>query len=185
MNIPELEEATRQSILNHNLEVLYYLTMQPGHIIELGLAVFIGITILTFSISKIHFLGKSGTASLLLTLFVVIVGSFLLIEVASFTEVWFAPLVGLENLAGIMVASAVGAAFLFMVVPFTRFVFKSGYFISMSSWVIGMVFALAALFLVSRTYDEPRSGTTPIDTMQSVRGEFEYPEESMTAPEYQ
>jgi|GEM_PF-5394071 len=185
MNVPELQEATRQSIIDHNMEVLYYLTMQPGNVIELGLALFIGVMVLTFAISKIHILGKNGAASLLLTLFTVVICNFFMIEVASFTEIWFVPLIGLENHSSVLVACAVGASFLFMVAPFTRFLLKSGYFISMSSWVIAMVITLAAMFLLSRTYDTPRQGDTPIDTLEIMRDGFDDSDEIIPIPEYE
>ncbi|MEM6883515.1 MAG: hypothetical protein AAF571_00680 [Verrucomicrobiota bacterium] len=183
MNVPEIEEATRLSILDHNMEVLYYLTMQPGNSIELGLALFIGVMVLTFTISKIHILSKNGTASLLLTLFTVVVSAFCLVQVASFTQICLAPMIGLESHASVMMVCATGAAFLFLVVPFTRFLLKSGYFICMTSWLIGMVISLAALFLLSSTYEEPRNGETPMDTLEEVRGEFEQEEESIYLPE--
>lgn len=185
MNVPTIEESLRQSILDHNMEVLYYLTMQPGNMIELGLAIFIGIMVLTFAISKIHILGKNGAASLLLTLFVVIISSFCLIEVASFTKLWLIPKTGISQAEGVLVACAVGAAFLFMVVPFTRFLLKSGYFISMSAWILGLIIMLAAMFLFSRTYDEPRSGETPIDTLESIREQAEENEVEVSLPEYE
>ncbi len=168
-SLPPLEESLRQSIIDHNLELLYYLTMQPGNMIELGLALFIGAIVLTFAISKIHLLGKNGSASLLLTLFVVIVCTFFLIEVASFTKIWLLPKMGITTLADTLMGCAVGAAFLFMVVPFTRFLLHSGYFISMTSWLLGSFIALASIFLLSRTYEEPGSGATPIDTLERAQ----------------
>lgn len=182
VNVPQLEETTRQSIIDHNLEVLYYFTMQPGNTIELGLALFIAILLLTFSISKIHAIAKAGVTSVFLTLFVVIFCSFFMVQVASFSVIWLSPLVNLQGHSTVFMSCLVAASFIFMVIPFTRFLLRSGYFISLTAWVIGLSITLAALFLFSRTYESPRAGDTPLDTLENVREEFQDNNDIISVP---
>ncbi|MGF1678449.1 MAG: hypothetical protein ACFCUX_04550 [Candidatus Methylacidiphilales bacterium] len=177
-----MNDAMREAVIGHNMEVLYYLTMQPGNHIELMTALFIVLCILTIAISKIHLLGKAGSSSLLLSLFSVAVCSFFLVQVASFSKVWALPELptGINETAVILAGTLL--AFLFIVVPFTRIVLRSGYFLSLTAWLMGLFITGAAVYLFSMTYEKPRSGQTPLDTLESVKHQMEKALDNVPVP---
>lgn len=177
-----LRDPFQQALIEQTLEILYYLGMQPGNLVELTMALFIGISVLTVIVDKTHAISKSGSNSLLLALFAVVLCGAFLIEVAVFTKVWALPELDLVNVDAFVISGVLLLAFLFIVVPATRILLHGSYFISMTSWFLGLAGALGAIYLLSLTYEEPRAGTTPIDTFEEVKSQVERKIETV-APE--
>lgn len=171
--LESIDQSFQQALIEQTLENLYYIGMQPGNLIELAMALFVGISVLTVIVAKIHVLSKSGSASLLLALFAVVLCSIFLIQVAVFTEVWLIPRTHMVNTDAVVISGGLLIAFLFVVVPATRILLHSSYFVSMVSWFIGLAGTLGAIYLLSFSYEESGPGATPIDTLQNVKSQVE------------
>ncbi|MEM6822156.1 MAG: hypothetical protein AAF558_09470 [Verrucomicrobiota bacterium] len=185
-----MEESLRQEILRDNMEVLYYLAMQPGNLVELLMGIFVGIVVLTFVLSKVHALAKAGSPTLFLTLFVVILSLFILIEAASVTRVWLLPRINLENYNNSIVTTIIALCFLFLVVPTTLALLRSKYFASMCAWFLGAIAACIGMYFVSLTYEAPREGPTPVKTFEKIKKQVETkieetPSDDVSPPAYE
>jgi len=163
----------RRQVIDGIIESLHYLTMQPGNPIELGMGLFLAISILTVVLTKGHLFSKTSSASLFLSLFVVALCSLFLIFVAVFGKIWLIPQSGLQDMEELAISVLLLIAFLFIVVPATRILLRSSYFVSLTSWVLGLIGALCAVYVLHLFYEVPGEGTTAVETLQSVKEQVE------------
>lgn len=161
----------REVIIQHNLETLNAILMQPGSPRDIMIASGAGFVALTIALSKVHTLGSSQSGSLISGMFVAAVGTFGLIEIYAATEILLVPYFGWESVEQEVIVGSLLVSFFLMVAPFTRILFHSGYWTSIGAWVIGAICAGLVIFAVSTTYEEKRS--SPTKAIQNIQHQLD------------
>ncbi len=115
---------------------------------------------ITICLAQVHNLGNSARGSLFAGLLVTTVCSIGLLGTATLANRYVLPLVNNPDLNITIVNGCVIAAFLLMIVPFTRALFRASYATSLGSWVIALLVALVLVYGV-HTVVKPRYNDKP------------------------
>jgi len=164
----DIDFIDREAYLEHNLEVLNVLLLQPGTVRDLLIGIGVAIVAIAFALTKTHAVGGSSRASLITGLFVASVGTFALIEIYAITELSLIPFFEWENYSFEIICGALVVSFFIMVVPFTRMLFRAAYWTSVGAWIMSCMLAGLILLCTSMLYEDKKKGRTPIDIFKKT-----------------
>ncbi len=161
----------REAFLQHNLETMNLLLMEPGSPKDMMIGIGAAYVALAIAITKTHSLGSSQGGSLLSGMFVAAVGAFGMVEIYAATEIMLIPFFSWENYTQEVILGSLVVGFFLMVAPFTRVLFYASYWTSVGAWMIGTICAALVLFAVSTLYEERRA--QPAEAIKNIQQQLD------------
>lgn len=146
---------------------LLILLFHPESLREFFVSVTIGFIAVMVGLSQFHALGNSSGGSLIIGFIVGAVGVFAMIEIAALSQMYVLPLVTTKSYHPMILTGCLVAAFMLMIVPFTRAFYHAGYGTSLMAWIIATLSA-AILIFGSHTVVKPVKNEQP-PTIQSLQ----------------
>ena len=131
-------------------------------------ALLAGLFCVAFSLAQFHGLGSSGRGSWLVGLLTTVVCFTGMIGGAALASLYFLPVVPNQNLCPTVMTILLLAGFFILVVPFTRTLFRTGYAISVASWLTALLVGVMVIFGV-RYVLKPNHGDKPPNAEEIIK----------------
>jgi len=164
----------REVLIQYTWDILMLVFLQPQTHLALLLYISVGGLVLAIALAKAHGLASAGSNSILLGIFCSAFCLFALVEIAVLLQMYAIPYIPNKAMRMPGLFGGVIAAFLLMIVPFTRMWFRSGYGASIAAWILALFLGALAVFGLKQAYDpKPKNPGEALRSFQSFSSQVE------------
>lgn len=169
-----MNPINREVLLRHLWDILMLVLMHPQTHLALLLYLSAGGLVLAIALAKGHGLASAGSNSILLGFFCGGVCVFGMMATTALLQMYAIPYIPNAGLRIPGLFAGILAAFLLMIIPFTRMWFRSGYGATFAAWMLALLLGALTIFGLKQVYDpKPKNPDQALRNFESFGSQVE------------
>lgn len=164
----------REVFLRHLWDLLMLVLLHPQTHLALLCYFAAGGLVLAIALAKAHGLASTGSNSIFLGFFCGGVCVFGMMATTALLQMYAIPYIPNANLRIPGLFAGILAAFLLMIIPFTRMWFRSGYGATFAAWILALLLGALTVFGLKQVYDpKPKNPDEALRDFESFGSQVE------------